>query len=158
MNTVLRSLSLSAVAVIFSANAFASPSDDANLPAIRSVLQQYEQALNKGDVAAITQLYTTDGVQMAPDAPAAVGREAVRAAYDGTFKAISLNLKFTIDELKSFGPDAAVLRTHSNGTLKVVGKADAAGPASYKELFVLRKQGDGQWKFSHYSFSGSVRK
>ena len=121
--------------------------------AIRQTLSRYESALNAVDTATIVNLYTDDGVQMAPDAPAAVGREAVKSAYDGTFKAISLKLKFTVDEVKLLGKNAALLRSHSAGTLKVNGTDQPAGPTAFKELFVLNKQADGQWKFSHYSFS-----
>ncbi|SFN69249.1 conserved hypothetical protein [Formivibrio citricus] len=131
--------------------AHAKDSDDAQ--AIRQVLAQYEHAINTADTNTIAQLYTADGVQMAPDAPAAVGRDSVAAAYVGTFKAISLNLKFTVDEIKVLSKTSALLRSHSMGTLKINGTDQPAGPAAFKELFILNKQANGQWKFSHYSFS-----
>ena len=121
--------------------------------AIRQTLARYESALNSADTAAIVDLYTPDGVQMAPDAPAAVGRDAVTATYDDTFKAISLKLQFTVDEVKLLGRNVALLRSHSAGTITVNGTDQPAGPAAFKELFVLNKQANGQWKFSHYSFS-----
>lgn len=121
--------------------------------AIRQTLTRYEIALNAADTATIVSLYTKDGVQMAPDSPAVVGRDAVKAVYDGTFKAIALNLKFTVDEVKILSKTSALLRSHSAGTLKVNGVEQPAGPAAFKELFVLNKQADGQWKFTHYSFS-----
>lgn len=121
--------------------------------AIRQTLSRYEAALNAADTAAIVNLYTKDGVQMAPDFPPAVGQDGVKAAYEGTFKAISLKLKFNVDEVKVLSKTAALLRSHSVGTLKVNGSDKPAGPAAFKELFVLNKQADGQWKFTHYSFS-----
>lgn len=127
--------------------------DDVDLAAIQETLKRYERVLKQADTPALVNLYTEDGVQMAPDSPPAVGRDALTAAYDGTFKAISVNLRFTVDELKSLGQGTALLRSHSVGTLKVNGKEQSAGPAAFKERFVLRKQSDGQWKFSHYSFS-----
>lgn len=127
--------------------------DSADEQAIRQILAQYETALNAADTAAIVDLYTKDGVQMAPDAPAAVGQEGVKAAYEGTFKAISLTLKFNIDEVNVLSKTSALLRSHSVGTLKVNGIDQPAGPAAFKELFILNKQANGQWKFSHYSFS-----
>lgn len=133
----------------------AAPAHAADNAAIRQTLQRYEEALNRSDTAAIVQLYTDDGVQMAPDAPAATGREALRAAYAATFQAIALQLAFTVDEVQLLGKDTALLRSHSTGTLKVQGQAQPAGPAAFKELFVLRKQRDGQWKFSHYAFSAA---
>lgn len=135
------------------APALAHAKDNPDEQAIRQTLSRYESALNAADAATIVDLYTKEGVQMAPDAPAAVGREAVKAVYDGTFKAISLKLKFTVDEVKVLSKTSALLRSHSAGTLKLNGTDQPAGPAAFKELFVLNKQPNGQWKFSHYSFS-----
>ncbi|WP_316862026.1 SgcJ/EcaC family oxidoreductase [uncultured Cohaesibacter sp.] len=135
------------------AGAFADEASDK--AAIRDVLASYEKALNAADTAAIVDLYTADGVQMAPDFPAAVGSKAVAASYDGTFKAIALKLAFTIDEVKLLGPDAALLRSHSNGTVKVNGSDQPAAPAAFKELFLLARQNGEEWKFTHYSFSAA---
>ena len=132
---------------------FANATGNADEQAIRQTLARYESALNVADTAAIVDLYTQNGVQMAPGAPAAVGQDAIKATYDGTFKAISLKLKFNVDEIKVLSKTSALLRSHSAGTLKVNGTDQPAGPAAFKELFVLNKQADGQWKFSHYSFS-----
>ncbi len=131
----------------------AQAADPALEQAIRQTLTRYETALRASDTPAIVKLYTADGVQMAPDAPAAVGSSAVQAAYDGTFKAIALDLRFNVDEIQLLSPDTALLRTHSAGTLKVNGTAQPAGPAAFKELFVLKRQANGQWLFTHYSFS-----
>lgn len=127
--------------------------DSPDEQAIRQTLARYETALNAADTATIIDLYTKDGVQMAPDAPAAVGQESVKAAYEGTFKAVSLKLKFNVDEVKVLSKTSALLRSHSVGTLKVNGTDQPASPAAFKELFVLNRQANGQWKFTHYSFS-----
>lgn len=129
--------------------------DNSAEQAIRQTLARYESALNASDTVKVLAVYTASGIQMAPDAPAAVGTEAVRAAYDGTFKAISLKLTFTVDEIRLMGQHHALLRTHSSGTVKVNGVDQPAAPAAFKELFLLQRQTDGQWKFTHYSFSTS---
>ncbi len=123
--------------------------------AIFETLSRYEAALNAADTASIIDLYTKQGIQMAPDAPVVVGRDAVEAAYSGTFKAVSLNLHFTVDEVKMLSKTSALLRSHSAGTLKVNGSDQPPGAAAFKELFILDKQTDGKWKFSHYSFSAT---
>lgn len=151
IHTILASLVLATAA----APALVHAKDHADEQVIRQTLTRYESALNTSDTATIVDLYAKDGVQMAPDAPAAVGRDAVKAAYEGTFKAIALNLKFTVDEVKMLGKTSALVRSHSVGTLKVNGIDQPAGPAAFKELFVLNKQADGQWKFTHYSFSAA---
>jgi uncharacterized protein (TIGR02246 family) len=154
MSRVISATLCALLVTVANGAAFAGPKEGADAKAIREVLAQYERALNAADTSAIAQLYTSDGVQMAPDAPAAVGRESVTTAYAGTFKAITLNLKFTVDEVKPLGDGSALLRSHSTGTVKVNGADRPAGPASFKELFVLSKAG-GQWRISHYSFSAA---
>jgi uncharacterized protein (TIGR02246 family) len=145
-------LCLTSIALFLSAlPALAQNSDD--IAAITGTLDAYESALNAADTAAIVALYTEDGVQMAPDFPAAVGSDAIAASYAGTFQAITLTLDFTIDDITLLAPDVAVLRSHSTGTLAVNGAADPAGPAAFKELFLLRQDGEGDWRFTHYSFS-----
>ncbi len=159
MNTFRRFFAtITAAGALAIVTGIASPAvakDDSETTAIRESLKLYEQALNRADTAAIVHLYTADGVQMAPDAVSAVGSDAVRAAYDATFKAISLNLVFKVDEIKLLNKETALLRSHSSGTLRVQGNAQHPNSVAFKELFVLRKQSDGQWKFSHYSFSSS---
>lgn len=156
MSARRRSIIATALLAPLALPTLAHAKDNADLQAIRQTLQRYEHALNASDSAAIVRLFTDDGVLLAPDAPAAVGQSALRAAYEGTFTAIALKLSFTVDELKPLGQGTALLRSHSAGTLKGQGSALPAGPAAFKELFLLRKQSDGQWKFSHYSFSSAA--
>lgn len=120
--------------------------------AIRQLLSNYQTALNQSDTATIARLYTRDGVQMAPGAPAAVGNKAVAGAYEATFKAIDLELTFTVDEITPLGSQSAILRSHSNGKVSINGSGQPAADAAFKELFVVEQEA-GEWKFSHYSFS-----
>jgi ketosteroid isomerase-like protein len=48
--------------------------------------------------------HTEDAVFMVPNNPSAVGKVAVRQAYDAVFKAIRLKVKFTVDELVEMAP------------------------------------------------------
>jgi uncharacterized protein (TIGR02246 family) len=118
---------------------------------IEQLLNKYEQALNSSDVNAAVQLYTEDGVFMAPENPAAVGSKVLREAYAGVFQAIALKLKFQIAETKLLSPEWALLRTTSTGVVKIQANG-AEVPGSNQELFLLRKT-DGQWKIARYSFS-----
>jgi uncharacterized protein (TIGR02246 family) len=122
---------------------------------IERLLSEYEQALNASDVNAAVQLYTDDGVFMAPENPAAVGTKLLREAYAGVFQAISLKLKFQIAETKLLSPEWALLRTTSTGIVKILANG-AEVPGSNQELFLLRKT-RGQWKIARYSFSSVLR-
>ena len=118
---------------------------------IEQLLNKYEQALNTSDVTAAVQLYTDDGVFMAPENPAAVGTEVLRKAYTGVFQAIAIKLRFQIVETKVLSPEWAMLRTTSTGTVKILANG-AEVPGSNQELFVLHKT-NGQWKIARYAFN-----
>jgi uncharacterized protein (TIGR02246 family) len=126
-------------------------SDAQSRAAIKAVLKSYEQALNASDVQGVVKLYTDDAVVLPPNAPSAVGIDAVRATYTGIFQAIHINLTFEIAEVKVVSPEWAFLRSTSNGTVTILATG-AQIPSSNHELFVLHKT-QGGWKLARYSFS-----
>jgi uncharacterized protein (TIGR02246 family) len=127
----------------------ASTQDEA---ALRAVLAKYNDALNASSVDQSLDLYAEDGVFMPPYSASAVGKAAVREAYTKVFKTITLNVKFTIAEIVQISPIWAFVRTNSAGTNAVhaSGKISAEGN---QELFIFRKDPDGQWRIARYSFS-----
>jgi uncharacterized protein (TIGR02246 family) len=129
-----------------------APSTDAKV-AIRGQLQRYEQALNESDIDSVMKLYTADGVFMPQHSLPAVGREAVRVAYDHVFATIKLNVRFQIDEIQPLSKDWAFARTRSNGQVKVLASDQPAAPEANQELFLLHREADGQWRFARYIFS-----
>jgi uncharacterized protein (TIGR02246 family) len=124
----------------------------ANEQAVAKVLDAYNVALNSADTDAVMPLYTDDGVFMPPYSPSAVGSAAVRTAYDAVFAAIRLTVKFNVAEIVEMSPDWVFARTNSAGnTLNhATGKTSAEGN---QELFIFRKDRDGQFKIARYSFS-----
>jgi uncharacterized protein (TIGR02246 family) len=120
--------------------------------AIRSLLSSYEAALNASNTAAVMPLYADDAVFMPPNNQPAVGAAAVRQAYDAVFKAIKLNLKFTVAEVVQVAPNWAFARTNSAGTLTVNANGAKIAEAN-QELFIFKKGADGAWKIARYSFS-----
>jgi uncharacterized protein (TIGR02246 family) len=119
---------------------------------VTALLAKYNEALNASSTDAVMPLYAEDGVFMPPYSQSAVGLAAVRKAYDAVFKAITLNVKFTIAEIVELGPGWAFARTNSAGTTTdhATGAKSAEGN---QELFVLKRDDDGSWKIARYSFS-----
>jgi uncharacterized protein (TIGR02246 family) len=120
--------------------------------AIRSVLSSYERALNASNTEAVMPLYAEDGVFLVPNSQSAVGKAAVRQAYDTVFNAISLKVKFTIVELVVMSPQWAFVRTNSAGTQNINASGATSAEAN-QELFIFRKTDDGEWRIARYSFS-----
>jgi uncharacterized protein (TIGR02246 family) len=132
-----------------SANVSFGSSDEA---AIKSVMAAYNDALNGGKTAAVLPLYTEDGVFMPPYSQSAVGKEAVKKAYDAVFAELKFDVKFNIAELVVMGPTWAYVRTNSAGTTGHHSTGQTTTEAN-QELFIFQKSNDGKWRIARYSFS-----
>ena len=118
--------------------------------AIRQLLNAYRDALKSGDPAAVSALFTANGVVMPPDAPTAAGQAALQATYASIFSAVDLDLQFTVLEITVNGPYAFV-RSTSDGTALIKARQSKV-PEQNRELFVLEKV-NGQWKIARYMFN-----
>ena len=90
---------------------------------------------------------------MAQNMEAFVGRAAVQTSYEHIFKAIKLNVVFTIHEIVSMGDDLAYARTTSAGQTEILAAHKTVKEAN-NELFIFRKE-QGQWKIHRYLFATS---
>jgi uncharacterized protein (TIGR02246 family) len=120
--------------------------------AVRAVLTSYGDALNAGSTDAALALYAEDGVFMPPYSESAVGKDAVRGAYDAVFRELKFDVKFSIAELVIMAANWAYARTNSAGNTDhaLTGKTTAE---ANQELFLFRKNDDGEWRIARYSFS-----
>jgi uncharacterized protein (TIGR02246 family) len=119
---------------------------------VTALLAKYNEALNASSTDAVMPLYAEDGVFMPPYSQSAVGAAAVRKAYDAVFKAITLDVKFTIAEIVEVGSGWAFARTNSAGTTTDHATGGKSSEGN-QELFIFRKDQDGAWKIARYSFS-----
>jgi uncharacterized protein (TIGR02246 family) len=119
---------------------------------IKEVMAAYNAALNGGKTSAVLPLYTDDGVFMPPYSQSAVGKDAVRKAYDAVFHELKFHVKFTVAELVVMAPMWAYVRTNSAGTTDHHSTGKTTAEAN-QELFIFRKESDGNWRIARYSFS-----
>ena len=119
--------------------------------AIANLLQTYADALNQSSTAAVMPLYAPDGIFMPQNSPSSIGTEAVRAAYDAVFAAITLAVTFRLEEVHQIAPDWAFARTNSAGTVTVHATGEHSAEAN-QELFLFQKIA-GAWKIARYCFS-----
>jgi len=117
---------------------------------IVNIIKAYEKSLNTSDTQAALALYGEDPVFMPEFSAALSGRDAVRAGYDQVFRAIKLNVSFTIHEIVEMG-DLAYVRTTSAGKTEVL-KHKATVKEGNNELFIFRKE-KGKWKIHRYLFA-----
>ena len=89
---------------------------------IAALLAKYNDALNASSTDAVMPLYSEDGVFMPPYSPSAIGSEAVRKTYDAVFKAITLDVKFSIAEIAPPGCDRGSIQKESSNQAPKSGK------------------------------------
>lgn len=117
---------------------------------IAAVLKSYETALNGNDTETILNLYSAEPVFMPQNAPALVGRDAVRAGYEQVFATIKLNVTLDIHEVVQVG-EWAWVRTSSAGRTRILA-AGVEVTEGNNELFVFRLEA-GEWKIHRYLFA-----
>jgi len=159
MRTIGKTAHLLAVLLGLASVAFVGPAhadQNGDKKQIVGVITTYQRALNGNDVDGVLKVYAEDGVFMPADSPSSVGLAAIREAYMRVFKAIDLDIAFNIVEAKMLGDNWALVRTTSNGTIKI-NASGAEVPNDSKELFLLQKQTGGEWKFARYAFSANRR-
>jgi uncharacterized protein (TIGR02246 family) len=118
--------------------------------AIEKVLLAYENGLNTSDVSKVLQVYAQDGVFMPTTLPTAKGTEQLKESYASIFKAIKLNVKFTIEEIVVSG-DVSFAQTSSKGTTLIHANGQTVAEEN-REFFFLKKE-NGEWKISRYMFN-----
>ncbi len=128
--------------------------NEADVTAIKEVLNQYAVAANAGDFDLWISLWADDGVRMAPDAPAIIGKEQIREAMKPAFDQMNLDIAISIEDARVHG-DLGLTRckytfdmTPKTGgeTIHSIGKA----------LTSYERQFDGPWKIVYDCFNSNV--
>lgn len=129
--------------------AMSSSNDDSK--AINTLITtSYSNAIASANAQTVSEIFTSDGVLMAPDAPTMIGRTAIKGTYESVFSTIGLDLSFAIDEIVIDG-EYGYVRSHSTGTALIRANNQTV-PANYREIFVVKKV-DGSWKIAWYKYN-----
>jgi ketosteroid isomerase-like protein len=112
-----RALLAGACAISIAGNARAESSDDS--AQLLALMERYAAGLRWGAVDGLVALYTSDGVFIRDGLPAAVGTEALRAAYRQMFATGKVDRAFEIKETEVAG-DMGWLRATGNGRINTV--------------------------------------
>jgi uncharacterized protein (TIGR02246 family) len=127
---------------------------EADVAAINEIWIQYAGSFSSGDLDSWISLWADNGIQMAPDAPAVIGKEQIRAKYESIFPEFIFKLAIANEEVRvaddwafSTGTYAASITPKAGGET-----AEIAG----KYLTILERQADGSWKIVRDCFNSSV--
>lgn len=123
----------------------AAPLSEEDVTAIRSLGETYAQAVLAMDADAVAVLYADDAIEMPPNEPARVGREAIRERYAGAFQLGMASSEFTITSVDIDGMDGLA---YDRGTWTWTGTPPGmTEPVTEtgKHVSVVRRQEDGSW-------------
>jgi ketosteroid isomerase-like protein len=141
-------LSLSAVSAVS-----IEGNSDSSKDQFEKLLATYQERLANKNVDGILELYSADPVFIPEYAPPAVGRVAVRTAYEQVFATLKLNGHFIVHEAEVIGEKAWV-RTTSTGRFTIIATGKEADIANSE--FFLFKLESGVWKIHRYIFTSSA--
>ena len=126
----------------------AADTTEADVAAIKAIVQAWGEAVEAGDLAGVVALYADDIVQMPPDAPANRGKQAVEQFYSGGLELFSIGVTWPVEgteEIIVSGGWAFYISEYIEiFTPKAEGEAfEVRG----KIIEICQQQPDGSWKF-----------
>ena len=135
-------------AVVLMAAGVSAQQKGADEAAIAKVRTAFQTAASAQDAAGMAKLFTADGVEMPPNAPAATGRAAIEAFHKGFAKQwmqhgmtiTPTSTKVTGDTAYDVGTYKQQIMSHASGAI-----VDDKG----KYVVLLKKDAAGNWAISH---------
>lgn len=123
----------------------------ADIQAIKDVTDQWQIAINAGDLDTLMSFYSENAVKIPPNEPAVVGKEAIRSGYQKLFEKNVRQENHSVTDIKVSG-DLAV--TNTAWTLLNNPERDE-GSSKIKGNWVriFGKQTDGSWKIIYMIWS-----
>ena len=124
--------------------------------AIAKTRAAYQTASNAQDGAALARLYSSDGVEMPPNAPAQKGRAAIEA-YHKQFASQMMvhNLEIKATDTRVLGDVAVDVGTYSQTLMAAKGGGKTIDDKG-KYLVVLKKDAGGAWLISHAIYNSDL--
>ena len=143
-------LMLSATLLALASCAPASRPDtsEADAQIMRGMAAEWIDYFNATNAEGLSSLYMDDMVNVGPDGPDVVGREALRARFAEEFEEFASTQSATVAEVEVVGDIA-----YTRGEWRTAQTPRAGGDQveiSGKWLWITKRQPDGQWKISRH--------
>src|SRR4051812_4305787 len=151
---IMRTAAAAAAMALVATGAYAQQGagDTAGVAKVRAA---YEKAAGAQDGAAMAKLYTADGVEMPPNAPAAKGRAAIEAYHKGFAQQFMVHgITLTPTDTQVHGDTAVDVGTYKQTLMsqKSGGMVDDKG----KYIVLLKKDASGAWLLTHAIYNSDM--
>ena len=130
---------------------------EADIAAIKEVLNQYVVTCNNGDFDKWISLWSDNGIQMPPGAPSNIGKakiiEAVKPAFDQMYVKITVT---SLEEAKVYGNLGFTRCNYTEAVTPKQGGDTIVVVPDGKALTLYEKQSDGTWKILYDCFNSNT--
>ena len=134
-----------ALAMLFSAISCQKQDTEADIAAINEVWNQWTLACNNGDVELLMSLMDDNMVQMPPNAPTNIGKEAIRPGEEALLGLFDIELPpMSVEEIEIVG-DWGFSRLTFTLSLRPK-EGGETSTSNGKALSIFKRQADGSWK------------
>lgn len=107
---------------------------------------KFAAALGRGDTEIVTAFYTDDAVVLAPNAPIARGRQAIKALFDGLIGQLGIpQLNLQTQQVDEVGDTAYEVGAY---TLRAQPPGGEPITDNGKYVVVWKRDSDGSWKLA----------
>jgi uncharacterized protein (TIGR02246 family) len=138
-------MTLTCAALVLATGVYAQGNADA--AGIAKTRSAYEKAAAAQDGAAIAKLYTADGVELPPNAPAAKGHAAIEAYHKGFAQQFMVHgITLTATETQVHGDTAVDIGTYKQTLMAMKGGGMLDDKGKY--VVLLKKDAAG-WLITH---------
>ncbi len=127
---------------------------EADIAAIKDLVNQYGATINAGDLDLWISLWADHAIQMAPDAPAVIGKEKIRARRQSLFDLYDWKMTVDTEEVRVAGDWAFARGTYTY--TKAPKEEGATTKGTGKWLSIFEKQDDGSWKMTRDCYNSNV--
>ena len=117
---------------------------EADVEAIKKITDDFNAAMNAGNVDKLVSLYTDDAVRIPPNKPPQVGKEAIRSSFQEYLDKFTVQNEGVIVDLKVSGDLAFVRGSWTSINTPKTGGDSLKENGSF--VSVIQKQPDGSWK------------
>ena len=123
--------------------------------AIAKVRTAFQTAAGTQNGAAIAKLFVADGVEMAPNTPAARGRAAIEAYHKAFGQQWMMHgMTITPAETKVMGDTAYDIGTYKQQIMSMKGGGVIDDKGKY--VVLLKKDGSGNWLITHAIYNSDL--
>ena len=120
------------------------PDVEADIEAVKALVERFDAALNAGDADALSSLYTNDSVRMQADVPVWIGQQAIKAGFEKEISEFTFEVDNVVADVVVSGDWAC-----ARGSWKVTAAPQDEGEpiqASGSWMSFNQRQPDGSWK------------